>query len=60
MVIEGSHHHYREIMERFNDPNAPRGSVNLDLEAAVQEMPELFAKAMIAHLEAGDVFMCVL
>jgi hypothetical protein len=57
VVIEGSHHFYEQIMQRFDNPNAPRGSVNFDMERAVREMPELFEKVMIAHLEAGDVFV---
>jgi hypothetical protein len=57
VVLSGSHRHFFEIMERFGDLNAPRGSVNLDLLAAADAMPEVFASAMIAHLEAGDVFL---
>ena len=49
--------HFPQIVERFDDPDAPRGSVNLDLASAVSAMPELFAQAMIAHLEAGDCFV---
>ena len=57
VVVAGSHHRYKEIAERFDDPEAPRGSVNIDLEGCIAAMPELFEQAMIAHLEAGDVFV---
>jgi hypothetical protein len=57
VVISGSHRRFQEISERFGDLEAPRGSVNLDLLAAADAMPDVFSQAMIAHLEAGDVFL---
>ena len=41
-MVAGSHHRYKEIAERFDDPEAPRGSVNIDLEGCIAAMPELF------------------
>ena len=47
VVVAGSHHRYKEIAERFDDPEAPRGSVNIDLEACIAAMPELFEQVRI-------------
>ena len=47
VVVAGSHHRYKEIAERFDDPEAPRGSVNIDLEGCIAAMPELFEQVRI-------------
>ena len=54
VVVEGSHKHYAALaLQYYGEGEAGGGGLN----KAMEERPELFAFSVIAHLEAGDVFL---